>query len=105
MQHGKDDQRKECEKSWEGQLMKVLEFGVGFHPTDPGEQGGGTLHLSTRSLAPCRGATSEGVAVRLRNLLPECSHQAGRTRLLQPWGRAAILSHLPTACLLPPLLP
>lgn len=84
--------------------MKVLEFGVGFHPTDL-ENKGGTLHLSTISLAPCRGATSEGVAARLRNLLPECSHQAGRTKLLQPWGRPAILSHLPTACLPPPLLP
>lgn len=48
MQPDKGDQRKECENSWEGQLMGriegssilVLEFGVGFHATDPASKGG-----------------------------------------------------------------
>lgn len=41
MQHGKDDQRKECEKSWEGQLMKVLEFELAFIPQTLGNKAGG----------------------------------------------------------------
>lgn len=68
MQHGEDDQRKECEetRAEEGQLRKVLEVEGGLNYTGSSWE----PCIGTVSLAPCRGATSEEAVARLRNLFP-----------------------------------
>lgn len=101
MQCSEGDKRKEYEENragGRGSSSQGFWSRVWLSSHRPQEQGG-TLHLSTISLP---GATSEGAAVGLRYLLPGCS-QPGEERSCSHED-TAILSHLPTARLPPPLL-